>query len=220
MLLGQLLRSVPTKWSRPCGLVNQGPKRHTSSLITPHCNPRERRWPVELETMLVSLFVLVDDWWESVHPPSARKPGRPPSLSDSEVLTLAILAQWPRWRSERDFFRFADAHLRGYFPNLLSHGQLNRRIRALEPELKAFQWDLAATLADGSEVYHVLDTTLIPAIVRVRACRKGLFTGQATFGRCVSKTEWVYGFKVALSVSPKGVVIAFGLAEANSDERP
>jgi hypothetical protein len=30
MLLGQLLRSVPAKWSRPCGLVNQGPKRHTS----------------------------------------------------------------------------------------------------------------------------------------------------------------------------------------------
>jgi hypothetical protein len=175
---------------------------------------------VELETMLVSLFVLVDDWWESVHPPSARKPGRPPSLSDPEVLTLAILAQWARWRSERDFFRFADAHLRGYFPNLLSHGQLNRRIRALEPELKAFQWDLAATLADGSEVYHVLDTTLIPAIVRVRACRKGLFAGQAAFGRCVSKTEWVYGFKVALSVSPKGVIMGFGLAEANSDERP
>jgi hypothetical protein len=175
---------------------------------------------VDLETMLVSLFVLVDDWWESVHPSSARKPGRPPSLSDPEVLTLAILAQWPRWRSERDFFRFADAHLRGYFPNLLSHGQLNRRIRALEPELKAFQWDLAATLADGSEVYHVLDTTLVPAIVRVRACRKGLFAGQAAFGRCVSKTEWVYGFKVALSVSPKGVIMGFGLAEANSDERP
>ena len=170
--------------------------------------------------MLVSLFVLVDDWWESVHPPSARKPGRPPSLSDPEVLTLAILAQWPRWRSERDFFRFADAHLRGYFPNLLSHGQLNRRIRALEPELKAFQWDLAATLADGSEVYHVLDTTLIPTIVRVCACRKGLFAGQAAFGRCVSKTEWVYGFKVALSVRPKGVIMGFGLAEANSDERP
>jgi hypothetical protein len=31
-------------------------------------------------------------------------------LSDAEVLTLAILAQWSRWRSERDFFRFADTH--------------------------------------------------------------------------------------------------------------
>ncbi len=34
------------------------------------------------------------------------------------------------------------------------------------------------TLADPSTVYHVLDTTLIPAVVRVRAGRKGLFAGR------------------------------------------
>ena len=169
--------------------------------------------------MLVSLYVLVADWWECV-PASPRKLGRPPSLSEAEVLTLAILAQWPRFRSERDFFRFAEAHLRPYFPNLVTHGQLNRRIRALEPELRALQRDLASRLAEPSAVYHVLDTTLIPAIVRGRACRKGLFAGQATFGRCASKTEWIYGFKVALSVSPEGIIFAFGLAEASSDERP
>ena len=39
---------------------------------------------------------------------------------------------------------------------------------------------------------YVLDTTLIPAVVRVRACRNGVFAGQA----------------------------AFGLAPANCDERP
>jgi hypothetical protein len=175
---------------------------------------------VELETLLVSLYVLVDDWWQRTHPTAPRRPGRPPLLSPSEVLALAILSQWPRFRSERDFFRFADAHLHPYFPNLVSYGQLNRRIRALEPELKAFQGEMAETLTDGSEIYHILDTTLIPAMVRVRACRKGLFAGQAAFGRCVSKTEWVYGFKVALSVTPEGVITAFGLAEANSDERP
>ena len=175
---------------------------------------------MNFETLLISLFVLVDDWWRENHRDAPRGPGRPPLLAPSEVLTLAILAQWPRFRSERDFFRFADVHLRPYFPNILSHGQLNRRIRALEPEMQAFQRNLAATLCDGSEVYHVLDTTLIPAIVRVRACRRGLFAGQATFGRCVSRTEWVYGFKVALSVSPEGVVSSFGLAPANSDERP
>lgn len=172
------------------------------------------------ELPFVSLYVLVDDWWERAHPPSPRKPGRLPSLSDGEVLTLAILSQWPRWRSERDFYRFADAYLRPYFPGFVTYGQFNRRIRALESDLKASQREMAATLADGSEVYHVLDTTLIPAIVRVRARRKGLFAGQAAFGRCVSKTEWIYGFKVALSVCPEGIIMAFGLAEANTDERP
>lgn len=175
---------------------------------------------MNLESLLVSLFVLVDDWWTEKHSSIARKPGRPSSLCHSEVLVLAILSQWPRWRSERDFYRYADAHLRTYFPELVSHGQLNRRIRALEPELRALQRDLARKLSDSSSVYHILDTTLIPAIVRVRACRKGLFAGQATFGRCVSKTEWIYGFKVALSVSPEGIILAFGLAEASSDERP
>ncbi len=56
--------------------------------------------------------------------------------------------------------------------------------------------------------------------MRVRAWRKGLFAGQASFGRIASKTEWVYGFKVALVVDPAGVVTAFGLAPAASDERP
>ncbi len=137
---------------------------------------------MDLETFLASLYALVDDWRRAEHPSAARKPGRPPRLSDGEVLTLAVLSQWPRFRSERDFWRFADAHLRGHFPNLLSQSQFNRRVRTLEPELRALQRDLSRELADDSEVYRVLDTTLVPAIVRARARRKGLSAGQATFG--------------------------------------
>lgn len=48
---------------------------------------------MDLESFLVSLFVIVDDWWQRTHPLTPRKPGRPPSLSSSGVLTLAILAQ-------------------------------------------------------------------------------------------------------------------------------
>ncbi len=175
---------------------------------------------MDLDSLLVSLYVLVDDWWKLEYGSEPPKSGRPALLADSEVLTLAILAQWPRFRSERDFWRFARAHLRCYFPTLCSQSQFNRRVRSLEPKIRALQHALAQELADPRAVYHVLDTTLIPAVVRVRACRKGLFAGQASFGRCASKTEWVYGFKVALSVSPEGVISAFGLAEAASDERP
>ena len=63
---------------------------------------------MDLETLLVALYVLVEEWWEENRPKARRGPGRPLSLSDAEVLTLAILAQWPRFRSERDLWRFAD----------------------------------------------------------------------------------------------------------------
>jgi Transposase DDE domain len=175
---------------------------------------------MDLDSFLVSLYVLVDDWWKLNRSSRPSKTSRPALLTDSEVLTLAILAQWPRFRSERDFWRFAWAHLRSYFPTLCCQSQFNRLIRALEPELRALQRAFARELAEPSAAYRVLDTTLVAAMVRVRASRKGHFCGLASFGRSASKTEWVYGFKVALVVDPQGVVSAFGLAEAASDERP
>src|SRR5215211_3276523 len=200
-------------------MCNSGQRRRSQTVCCTKLSPKDGA-AMDLDSFLVSLYVHIDDWWKlnrSLEPP---KTGRPALLTDSEVLTLAILAQWPRFRSERDFWRFAWAHLRSYFPNLCSQSQLNRRIRALEPELRALQRSLAEGLCDPSAVYRVMDTTLIPAIVRVRASRKGLFCGQASFGRSASKTEWVYGFKVALGVDPGGVIIAFFLAAASSDERP
>src|SRR5215204_4975767 len=144
---------------------------------------------LDLDSFLVSLYVLVDDWWKLKHSSEPPRVGRPALLTDPEVITLAILAQWPRFRSERDFWRFAHAHLRPYFPNLCSQSQLNRRVRSVEPDLRDFQRAVAQTLCGVSEVYHVLDTTLIPAIVRVRASRKGLFAGQATFGRAEAASD-------------------------------
>jgi hypothetical protein len=116
-------------------------------------------------------------------------------------------------------FRLLSSALLLPFP-LFAEPTQGRRIRALEPELRLLQLAFARELAEPSAVYRVMDTTLVPAIVRVRASRKGLFCGQATFGRSASKTEWVYGFKAALVVDPEGVITAFGLAGAASEERP
>jgi hypothetical protein len=107
---------------------------------------------MDLDSFLVSLYVLVDDWWKlecSSEPP---KTGRPALLSNSEVMTLAILAQWPRFRSERDFWRFASAHLRSYFPKLCTQSQFNRRVQALQLELRALRRAFAGEIAEASTV--------------------------------------------------------------------
>jgi hypothetical protein len=149
---------------------------------------------LDLDSFLVSLYVLVDDWWKLEHSSQLPRAGRPALLTDPEVITLAILAQWPRFRSPvSEASEISGASLEHIcaptFRSSAPKCQLNRRVRALEPELRDFQRGVARTLRGACEVYHVLDTTLIPAIVRVRASRKGgLFVGQATFGRSASKT--------------------------------
>ena len=60
---------------------------------------------VDVDTFLTTLYVMVDDFCQS-HPPK-RRPGPEASLSESEVVTLAIFARWARFGSERDFYRYA-----------------------------------------------------------------------------------------------------------------
>jgi hypothetical protein len=148
-------------------------------------------------------------------PRPSRPPERPGGPDAGDPRPVAALSQRARLLALRVG---APAPLLPYV--VLPRPTQGRRIRALEPELRLLQRAFAEDLTEPSAVYRVMDTTLIPAIVRVRASRKGLFAGQASFGRSASKTEWVYGFKVALVVDPEGVITAFGLAVAASDERP
>src|SRR5260221_13940560 len=72
---------------------------------------------LDVDTFLVTVYVLVADLYrERFAPRKPRRPGRPPELSDEEVLTLVLLGQWLPQRSERAFLRYVAAHWRAPFP--------------------------------------------------------------------------------------------------------
>ena len=69
----------------------------------------------------MTVYCLIDDLYRQyAGPVRAHLPGRPGELSDSEVLTLAVLAQWQPSGSERQFLGWAAKHWRSYFPRLVS----------------------------------------------------------------------------------------------------
>lgn len=70
-------------------------------------NPLTKELTVlDLDTFLTTLYVMVDGFRKANLPAEVR-PGPDASLSRSEVVTLAVLGQWARVASERDFWRFA-----------------------------------------------------------------------------------------------------------------
>lgn len=84
---------------------------------------------IDLDTFLVALSTIVDDLYQQpAAPAKPRRPGPPPVMSASEVLTLALCRQWGG-RSERAFLRYVRAHWRAYFPRVLSQRAYNRRCR-------------------------------------------------------------------------------------------
>jgi hypothetical protein len=86
---------------------------------------------LDVDTFLTTLYVMVDDFCHS-HPPKKR-PGPQASLSESEVITLAVFARWSRFASERDFYRYAETKLLDAFPTVPTRSQFNRLVRSRTP---------------------------------------------------------------------------------------
>src|SRR5712691_10737263 len=87
---------------------------------------------LDTDTLLTTVYCVVDDWYRTeLAARFAHRPGAKGKLSDSEVLTLAALAQWHGHRCESCFLRYARTHWLGYFPGLTSQSAFNRRVRQL-----------------------------------------------------------------------------------------
>jgi hypothetical protein len=173
---------------------------------------------VDVDTFLTTLYVIADDFCQSL--PPKRRPGPEASLSDSEVVVLAIFARWSRFASERDFYRYAQSRLRGAFPTLPDRSQFNRLVRSYVGLIEEVALHLASMLdpRGATAAYEALDASAMP----VRDAKRrggGWLAGYADIGWSNS-LGWYEGFRLLIAVNPKGVVTGFGFASASTKDQP
>src|SRR5436190_2995835 len=117
---------------------------------------------LDLDTFLVTVYGVIEDRYQAAS--AAHKPVRPgaePEMSESEVLSVVVLTQWPQRRSESAFVRYVRHHWRASCPRVLSQSAFNRRARDLLGVLCALGPVIRRRLdqALGSTpLYEVLDT--------------------------------------------------------------
>jgi hypothetical protein len=170
----------------------------------------------DFETCVIAVYVMIDPI-VCAEPPRPPQRGRVPKLHASEVVTLALLSQLARFRGERDFYRYADRHLRGLFPRLPDRGQLNRAIHQHEALITTCGRTLARHLGAQLAPYEILDGTLLP--VR-NAKRRG--AGVLVESRAVGyspRLGWIDGLRLLVCTTPEGVITGYGLAPANFNDR-
>jgi hypothetical protein len=172
---------------------------------------------VDIDTFLLELYVMVDDF-DKAHLPPDRTVGRHTALSRSEVITLGLFSQWARFRSERDFYRWAQDHLRAAFPSLPRREQFNRHLRAEINAVIAVSHHLARQLLTPDDVYEALDG--FGMATRHRSRRgAGWLAGEADIGYC-SRLGWYEGLHVLTTVTRRGVITGFGVAPASTKDQP
>ena len=171
---------------------------------------------VDTDTFLTALYVMADDFCKSQFPPGCT-PGPKASLTESEVITLVIFSQWARFRSERDFYRYATSRLRPAFPTLPRRSQFNRLTRRCYGTLAAFFRCLAGLLQGRHCLYEALDSSGVPTRDSKRRGR-GWLAGQADIGWS-NRLGWYEGFHLLFSVNPQGVITGFSFAPASTKDQ-
>ena len=171
----------------------------------------------DFETFLTEVYVMVDNALPTDTRGDPRCPGPPAQLAPSETVTLALLSQLRRFRSGRDFYRFAEARLRPFFPTLPHRTQWLRQVRRLAATVAAVAVRLGAALA-GDAPFEVIDCTVMPTRNAKRRGR-GWLPGVMDIGYS-NRIGFYEGAKVLTCVGPTGVLTGLGMGPASANDRP
>jgi hypothetical protein len=173
---------------------------------------------MDRDTFLTTVYVLTDDFCKSQQLDWRGRRGPRPRLSVAEVLTLALMSRWGRFRSESDFYAYAQRHWRGAFPGLPERSRFNRLVRTAGPWLAQLSHHLARQLQAPRAPYEALDT--MGCATRNRQRRgNGWLAGEANIGYS-NRLGWYEGLNVITATTPVGVITGFGCAPAATKEQP
>lgn len=175
----------------------------------------------DIETLATALYVKIDDMlndWPDLRPTRPRT-STPLTLSDAELLTLAVMSALMGFTSERRWLRYANGHLAGMFPALIGQSGYNKRIR------KAF-WlfiqvirMLAMDTTLWSDDVWVVDSTPVECGRSRETVRRSDVAGWAQYGYCASHSRFFWGLRLHLVCTLSGLPVLFAIAGAKADER-
>jgi hypothetical protein len=156
-----------------------------------------------LDTLLVALYVQIDDLFQLL---GVRQcPGRPPRLTDSELVCLAVAQVLLGFNSERRWMRFAATRLGHLFPYLPQRAAYNKRLRAAYRLVEHAMRHLAGLTPSWWDQLCLLDSTPVPCGSSRQTSARSELAGWANYGYCASHSRYFWGLRLhLLIVADKG----------------
>lgn len=175
---------------------------------------------MSLEDFIITVYCLIEDGLKKFSEiGKLRQRGFSPSLSDGEVITIEIVAEFLGIDTDKGAWEYIRDHWLEWFPMLGSRANFAKHATHLWQAKQWLQKKLAQQLGAFADELHLADGFPMPVCQFKRAHFSRVFKGVATYGYCASKGEKYYGFKGNLLINSEGVISDITVTAANVDER-
>ena len=165
------------------------------------------------------VYVVTDEVYQRVVAPYDTRPGPRSGFTDSELLTVSVVAELVGLDAETRCLAYLRRNHPGLFPLLPERSRYNRRRRQLAEATNRLRGAIMERLwavleAEGADLCAI-DSVPVPAVGFHHARHDHRWYGEAAYGRVASKKQTIYGFKLHLLISASGLVLDFALVAAN-----
>lgn len=174
------------------------------------------------EDFILTVYVIIDELYHRFAPKevTGRRHVLDAKLSDPEIITISICGELAGIDSENAWYSFIKRNYRHLFPTLCSRSRFNRTRRSLLQATELLRQKMLYVFPIPNSRYFVVDS--FPLAVckfgRARYCRS--FRGYgADYGKCPSKKETYFGYKVHALITLEGYITAFEVTAASVDDR-
>ena len=167
-----------------------------------------------LDALLTALYVKIDD-----EIGGTRWLGRPPQLTDSELVTLAVAQALLGFTSESRWLRFVGSRMGAMFPYVPRQPGWNKRLRAALPLVKKAIRLLAVDTDFWFDNHWIVDSTPVECGRSRPTVKRSDMAGWAGYGYCASHSRFFWGLRLFLVCTPTGMPILWALANPKIGER-
>ena len=166
----------------------------------------------DLDTLLIALYVELVDRIIPAHGTRRRGPGRPPVVTDAELVCLAVAQVLLRYNDEHHWLRAARSRVGHLFPRLLGQSEYNERLKDAAPLMEAALRWLAEHTPGSAELLRLMDGTPVSCGQSKRTTQRSNLFGYAGYGYEPSHSRYYWGVKLMLIGTADGTITGFGLA--------
>ena len=174
-----------------------------------------------IETLATALYVKIDDMLlaEPGLAPWRPEGSMPATVSDAELLAMAVMSALLGFRSERRWLRYASTRLTGLFPRQIGQAGYNKRLRKMIFLLMTVIRRLGMDTSLWTDDVWIVDSTPVQCGCSRETVTRSDAAGWAQYGYCASHSRYFWGLRLHLVCTLHGLPVMFAIAGAKADER-